>query len=40
MGTNTLQNATYIATLTAFCTVILCMIVFIVDTIIRMKKIK
>jgi hypothetical protein len=34
----TLSTATYIAGLTAFCMVILCMIVFIVDTIITMKK--
>jgi hypothetical protein len=34
----TLATATYIAALTAFCMVILCMIVFIIDTIITMKK--
>jgi hypothetical protein len=33
-----LETATYIAGLTAFCMVILCMIVFIVDEIITMKK--
>jgi hypothetical protein len=33
-----LATATLIAALTAFCMVILCMIVFIVDEIITMKK--
>jgi hypothetical protein len=36
--TSTLSTATYIAALTALCMVIVCMIVFIVDTIITMKK--